>query len=278
MFEVDGSVVTEAFVDAVVTPLERASVFGFCAANLHRSHAEILDRTRDLTIADVRTRIRGLEAAVPPTHELLTSRLATQRRGQRGREWRYFEERRARLPDDAAACERMHARAGQEARARLAARFGDQPGAAELFMREKTEASILRKMAAKGLHRWEIGDILGFFLCAESLAGVSRLARLAEDEYGGDILCKQHGFRDVLIDHQLLDRVIARRVFHIIRHDSAVCFELQIVSLRQLIYLHLSHPSYIGTPYSESEQQALHAYGDRAYLLDLAELVGSPLR
>ena len=48
---------------------------------------------------------------------------------------------------------------------------------------------------------------------------------------------------------------------------------LQLVTLRQILYIHLSHPDYIGPSYGTAQREALYGFGDRAYLLDLMDLL-----
>ncbi len=159
--------------------------------------------------------------------------------------------------------------------------LGDgDPGGWDLLMRVKAQDRIHVKMARKRLRAWEVGDLLGFFLVVRSLAALVPAARCVDGRYGPDVLYKQDGFHDIIACNmsfggRRLDLALGRRVFYVIRHDDAVCFELQLVTLRQAIYLHLAHPCYLGTPGGDTDRDALDAFGDRAYLLDLLDLEGA---
>jgi len=279
MFTPNGDVNPHAFQNHVAAPLVNTCVTGLQEEELWSAYRQVRERTKNASSDSIRESARRLQDKLGSEHGLLTSQIATSKQGERAQEWDFFCQRRKRFPDDPHGCRRVHVAVAQDVTRTLCLVAGvnqlrkrSRHNAAHLFARCKSETSIQRKMAAKGLKRWEVGDVLGFFLAAPCLGDLPALASRVEAEFDGRVLYKQNGYRDSIVDRDSLDPAVARRIFYIVGHDDVVCFELQLVTLRQLVYIHLSHPGYIGAPYGPSDRRALRTFGDGAYLLDMEQL------
>ena len=277
LFDAAGQLLLDRVRHCVAEPLACRSMMALTPDKILAAVREVGTLTEGRSNDKVSRRLAELEAVLLPSHDLVASGIPINRHGDRGREFVYFTDRRDLYSCGYADIEKMHASASLRVTSDILGLIGEQPGEesveTHVFVRLKTVASIERKMKSKGLDRWEVGDILGLFVCPRTLGAVASIARMLEGTYGSDILYKQNGFADSVIDGQRADRAVARRVFHIIRYDAAVCFELQLVTLRQLLYIHLSHPGYVGASYGVTAKKALHDFGDRAYLLDLEDII-----
>ncbi len=273
VFDATGRLMLDRVSRYVAEPLARRSLTGLAPNDVFAAVEEVNKLARVHSEEVVRQEVSELEKALLPSHALVNSRVATNRQGEHGREYTYFAGRSGVFPSSYTHIRLLHSLAASKVADTLFELIRPLAAEAHLIMRYKLPGSIKRKMRSKGLALWQIGDILGFLICPPTLVGVASVGRVIEDTFAADILYKQNGFADSIIDNQLLDRAVARRVFHIVRHDAVVCFELQVMTFRQLVYVHFSHPDYVGTPYGAAARKALYNFGDLAYLLDLKDLM-----
>jgi len=280
MLNPDGLVNTLDFDRYVTFPLTQTSINGLHTDHPWKVYRDVFHQTSDLTINGVRNKICDLLNKLPFDHALFNNSRTTYKHHERGQEWTFFQNRREKIPLDLFDCEKFHQGICNRIKRDLVNDIFRQsnvkaldPDSCNIFMRCKTPESIYRKMCRRKLDVWEVGDLLGFFICPPSLAQLPAYASALETSFGRNILHKQNGFLNSLLSRKKLDRAVSRRFFYIIRYDDKICIEIQLITFRQLLYILLSHPHYTGAlTYGIKDHKALYSFGDRSFLLDLHEL------
>ncbi len=286
VFLPNGKVDPSRFRSEVIEPIASSSIRGLGERELAEAHSEIEAALESSTTSNIRQLVDNAFAGLSTSHRLVSSRRTLNRHGQRGDEWVYFDNRQHATTWSAGQIEWLHRQRSAKACSRIQefcersstwSLSSEHPCGWDLLTRMKSEQSAQRKMGKKGLKPWQVGDWIGFTLVFRGLDFMATISELIDAEYRNEILTKQNGFHDSIVYDEPLDRAVCRRMFYIIRIDSIVCYELQLMTLRQLLYNHLSHPIYVAGGARSRELDHLYAYGDIAFSMDLMELAQSSL-
>jgi hypothetical protein len=196
--------------------------------------------------------------------------------GERGKEWVFFQGRRGSISERAEEYILVHREAQlevmREVRRELLGERDDPAAVFGIFARPKSLPSVLRKMREKGLACWELGDYFAVTVCCAELRSLMTMAKLVDQKFEGRILYKQSGF--LTVRGRGRRRGVTNRVFYVVKQGEIVCFEMQVVTLRQLVFLQVDHPRYVGERFSLRQVESLRRLGDAAYLCDLVEFIG----
>jgi hypothetical protein len=275
IFDPDGSINLERSSTFVKRRLRKLALQPLNGHLVDTAIKEVLQVTISPDI--VHLACKHLEETALSQTGLIESKIPLSRVGDRSLEWTFFQNRRESLPDTPTGYVSKHAEFSSLVlqailRAMNSLQFGGMSETYRLFMRYKSVSSALRKMRAKQIRSWEVGDYLAFAICPPSFHELEDIVTCIDDEFVNDVLYKQNGFVDRVVYRRELPGFPGRRVFYIIRFNDVVCFEIQVVTLRQLIFLHLDHSRYVGRPHTANQLKSLRMFGDSAYLLDLLDL------